>query len=138
MRASIRAVASSRRAALVVLPPPFYGQGQLQHEKLLIHESTPRMVQAFPVARKMNLRQGLPDRPELMGFEKFGGKDLVEQVRVIIQRRADDLAHVPLLQTFGERVDRQDFASRLVFILGKRIHARMVHLPHKPFVLGLA
>ena len=126
------------RSALVVLPPPFYGQGQLQHEKLLIHESTPRMIQTFPVVGKMNLRQGLPDRPEFMRLEIFGGKDLVEQFRVIFQCSADDLAYLPLLQAFGERVDGQDFARRLLFILGKGFHAGMMHLPHQPFVLGLA
>ena len=57
-----------RRPALVVLLPPLYGQGQLQHEKLLIHESPPRLVQTLPVAGKMNLRQGFLDRPEIMGI----------------------------------------------------------------------
>ena len=36
---------------------------------------------------------------------------------------------LPLLQALGERIDRQDPAGRLLFVVGQRLHARMATSP---------
>ncbi len=127
-----------RGLPLLVLLLPLDRQRKLQNEQLLIDQPPPGLLQALLVGGKMDLRQRLPERPEPVGLQIAGGKDLLQHARVLVQRPADDLPHLPLQQPFGQRIDRQNLGGRLVFLGVEDIDPRMVHLPDQPLVLRLA
>ncbi len=127
-----------RRLSLVVLLLPPDGQGKLQDEQLLIHQSPPGAIQTLLVAGEMDLRQCLAERPEVVAAKIFFRKNLVELVGIRFHCPADDFPNLPLLQTFGQGIDGQDFRDRLFFLRVEHLHLRMVHLPDEPFVFRLA
>ncbi len=61
----------------------------------------------------MNFTQGSLDRTQLLGREKIGREDLRNVPGVFGHRMLQDLAHLVLLQTFCQRVNRQDFPGRI-------------------------
>ena len=71
-----------RGLPLVVLLLPLDGQRQLQNQQLLIHQPPPGAVQTLLVGGKMDLRQRLAERPEVVGLQIFVGKDFVEHAGV--------------------------------------------------------
>ena len=123
---------------LVVLLPALHGQPQLQNEQLLVDEPPPRPRQVIPTAWEMDLRQGPPERPEIVALEILGRKHFVEQPGVRVQHATDDLAELPLLDTFGGRIDGQDLPGGLLFVFGECFDAGMAHLPNQPSVFRLA
>ena len=86
----------------------------------------------------MNLRQGGPDRPEVVGVEEFVGKDVIDEPRVRFDDAADDPPHLRLVEALGQRIDRQNAAAGRVFVVGQELDPRMDHLPAHPFQLRLA
>ena len=85
----------------------------------------------------MHLAQCLIDgtkltRLEILKRECFGNK-----LYAFIHCVLNDLAQLMLLQAFGKRVDREDFAWRR-FVASHRCHPRMNELPAEALQTGLS
>ena len=141
MRASILAVASSGGACRwSCCCCRFTAKAKLQDEQLLVDEPPPGPVEALLVGRE----NGSAARPVAAARGRAparysAGKTSSSSSTYVVERLADDLPHLPLLQALRS-ADRPagSCAAGSSSSSAERFDPRMVHLPDQPFVLRLA
>ena len=116
---------------------PPHGQGQLHHQQLLIDKPMPGTLDVGHGQRKVDVLDRPADLGQVVGLPQRGAKHVVDPAGTNVERRTDQLAHVPLPQSLGQRIDRQQ-PARGQFGLFEILDRRMGHLPAVAKIFRLA
>ena len=110
-------------------------QRQLHDQQFLINQPVLRLLEPLAVDRLMNLFERIVDAGQLVEFEKLAWKNFFQTVQVLGNCTVNDAAHERLIDTIGERIDRQNLARGWLVVVGQKFDPRMGHFP--PHSLGL-
>src|SRR5262245_1910538 len=86
----------------------------------------------------MNLCERGMNRAESMRFDKVLRKNIFDEGCVRFDDSAHDPSNLRLIESFSERIDRQNSARRSLLVIGQVLDPRMLHLPAHAFQARLA